>query len=116
MRAPGRDLRFGRGRDGAPWSDADIGIAGCAFWEELALGAELGSRIGREAHVISLDLAPESLRYELARKGVLIFEREPGEWARYRAESFVRWFDFAPYHRRFVEGMRRRALKEAGLG
>jgi predicted nucleotidyltransferase len=95
-----------------PWSDADFGVLGGTWIERLKLGAELGRALGREAHVVDLERAPEALRQEIARHGLLLREAAPGTWADYRAESFVRWFDVAPLRRLCAEGVRRR-LRQA---
>jgi predicted nucleotidyltransferase len=99
-----------------PWSDADIGVLGGTWLEQLKLGAALGRSIGREAHVVDLEHAPEALRQEIARQGLLVREAAAGTWSDYRAQSFVRWFDFAPLRRRCAEGVRRRLREEAHRG
>ena len=77
-------------------SDADVGILGVSFWRGLLLGEALGSVLGREAHVVELERASDWLRYEVARDGVLVHETPPGEWARFRAEAALRYFDLRP--------------------
>jgi predicted nucleotidyltransferase len=109
---------FGSVARGTPfaWSDADVGVLGGTWLERLKLGAALGASIGREAHVVDLERAPEALRQEIARQGLLVREAVPGTWSDYRAQSFVRWFDLAPLRRRCAEGVRRRLRQEARRG
>lgn len=109
---------FGSVARGTPlaWSDADVGALGGTWLEQLTLGAALGRAIGREPHVVDLERAPEALRQEIAREGVLVREAAPGTWSDYRAQSFVRWFDLAPVRRRCAEGVRRRLRAEARRG
>jgi predicted nucleotidyltransferase len=93
-------------------SDADIGVLGGDFWQKLELGSVLASRLGREPHVVELERAPEALAYEVARTAIVLFERVPGIWPRYQGGAATRFFDFQPAHRRFVEGARRRLIRE----
>jgi predicted nucleotidyltransferase len=109
---------FGSVARGTPlaWSDADVGVLGGTWLEQLKLGAALGRCIGREPHVVDLERASEALRQEIARDGLLVREAAPGTWSDYRAQSFVRWFDLAPVRRRCAEGVRRRLREEARHG
>jgi hypothetical protein len=65
---------------------------------------------------VDLAAAGELLRFEVARDGVCIFEREDDVWLRFRAEAMIAYWDFEPIMRICAEGARRRLLKEAGLG
>jgi predicted nucleotidyltransferase len=96
-----------------PESDVDVGVLGGGFWDQLDVGSEVGRLAGREAHVVDLAAASDWLRFQVARDGVLVHEREPGVWARFQAEAAVRYFDLAPIIARCAEGVRRRLLKEA---
>jgi predicted nucleotidyltransferase len=94
-------------------SDADIGILGGTFWDQLTLGSALGSLLGREAHVVDLATSTDLLRFEVARDGVPLFEGEPFAWARFQAESAVRYFDVQPIIALCSEGVRQRLAREA---
>ncbi len=96
----------------APWSDADVGLAGVSFWRGLEIGARLGAALGRESHVVDLDQASDWLRYEVAREGLLLHECETDAWARFRAEAALRWFDLEPIVARCADGVRRRLMEE----
>ncbi len=99
-----------------PDSDADIGILGGGFWPQLELGSRIAALLQREAHVVDLAAAGELLRFEVARDGACIFERENDVWLRFRAEAMIAYWDFEPIMRICAEGARRRLMKEAGLG
>jgi predicted nucleotidyltransferase len=96
-----------------PWSDVDIGTSGCDFWEGLRIGAALGRVLGREPHVVDLDRASDWLRFEVAREGAPIWQRDADTWQRFQAEAATRWFDVGPLVRRCAEGARRRWSRDA---
>jgi predicted nucleotidyltransferase len=104
-----------RGRP-MPWSDVDIGVSGGEFWEGLRVGARIGAALGREPHVVDLDTASEALRFRVAREGILLWEVAPGTWARFQAESALRYFDVQTIVKRCTEGVRGRILREARGG
>jgi predicted nucleotidyltransferase len=95
----------------ASWSDLDVAVSGAPFWEALEIGARLGRCLGREPHVVELESASDWLRFRVAQEGLLIFEREPDAWARFRAESAIRYFDLAPIQSLCAAGARR-ALRQ----
>jgi predicted nucleotidyltransferase len=97
-------------------SDADIGMLGGAFWDQLTLGSAVGRILGREAHVVDLATASELLRYEVARDGLPIFQADPDVWPRFQAEAVVRYIDFQPILAICADGARRRLLREAHRG
>jgi predicted nucleotidyltransferase len=93
-------------------SDADIGVLGGGYWDQLNLGAAIGSLMNRDAHVVDLGVATDLLRYQVARDGVLLFETRL-EWARFQAESAVRYFDIQPMMQLCADGIRQRLAREA---
>lgn len=98
-----------------PDSDVDAGWQGDpAPGGEAALLAALERRLGREVHLVDLRHASELLRIEVVRAGLVVFERAPGRWTSFAAESMSRWADIEPYVRRCAEAVRRRALQGAG--
>ena len=99
--------------DARPDSDADIGVVGGEFWEQLGLGADLSLSLRREPHVVDLDTVSDWLRFDVARDGTLIYEREPGLWSRFKAEAMVRYFDLAPIIALCADGVRRRLIEDA---
>lgn len=100
----------------SPTSDADLGILGGAFWDQLGVGADLGSLLGREPHVVDLATSSEVLRYEVARDGRPLYESDATVWPRFRADAIVRYLDFQPVLAICAEGARRRLRREAGAG
>jgi uncharacterized protein len=104
-----------RGR-ASPLSDIDIGVLGAEFWAGLHIGAELARLVGREPHMVELDHLPELLRYEIARDGIPLFAADPDTWPCFRAEAFVRYFDFKPTLDLCAAGARRHLLAETAHG
>jgi predicted nucleotidyltransferase len=64
-----------------------------------ALLARIERAVGRTVDLVELDDAPPQLRFEIAREGRLLKEREPDAWARLRARAMIDWWDFAPIAR-----------------
>jgi predicted nucleotidyltransferase len=92
----------------ASWSDVDIGVSGVPFWRGLEIGGEMASLLGREPHVVDLDAASDWLRFNVAREGILLHEREASTWARFQAGAAILYFDLAPIIAECAEGVRRR--------
>lgn len=101
-----------RGEDAAG-SDWDLGVlleGGSVdrLWdvEIAAVGA-----LRRTVDLVDLHRAPPLLRFEIARDGVVLVEREPGEWTRFKARAMLDWWDWAPtaraIHRIAAERQRR---------
>jgi predicted nucleotidyltransferase len=94
-------------------SDLDVGVlldpntAASRAQAQAALDRAAG---GREVDVVSLDEAPPLLRFEIARDGVLLVEREPGLWTHFKARAMVDWWDWAPtarkIHRAAIQRLR----------
>jgi predicted nucleotidyltransferase len=80
-----------------PHSDVDIGVrwqAGGRLVDDLRLQAELTLAAGRDVDLVLLDEASTLLRWEVARRGLPLFEARPGEFARFRATAASEWADF----------------------
>lgn len=91
-----------------PDSDVDIGVLGGSFWEQLGVGSDLARVYGREPHVVDLATCSDWLRFEVARGGALLFEREPGLWSSFQAQAAMCYFDLAPIVARCAEAVRER--------
>src|SRR5205823_482042 len=76
-------------------------------------GARSRSRSPAPFAPLSLDTAPPQLRFEIARSGVLLFERTNGAWTRERARAMVDWWDWAPLARRIHDRAVARLRTEA---
>src|SRR5688572_30979463 len=89
-----------------PKSDVDLGILLDPYSPELRfrVEAELGRAAGCAVDVILLDGAPPLLRFEIAREGVLLFQREDHLWTAFKARAMVDWWDWAPMHRMIAAG------------
>jgi predicted nucleotidyltransferase len=95
---------FGSRAAGTPRSESDVDLAALVRdpspARRRAVEVQLARAAGVDTDVIFLDAAPPQLRFEIARGGVVVFEREPGRWARERARAMVDWWDWAPVARR----------------
>jgi len=95
---------FGSHASGTARQRSDVDIA--VLLSDRSLQAKrdieltLARAFGRPVDVIHLDEAPPQLRFEIAKSGILAFERHPGAWARERARAMVDWWDWAPFARR----------------
>jgi predicted nucleotidyltransferase len=106
-------LASGRQR---PDSDVDVGILGGALYEQQALGAEIGGRLGRDAHVVDLASASESLRFQVARDGILVHQAESETWVLFKARAMLDYWDLAPTISLCAAGVRARLEREARDG
>jgi predicted nucleotidyltransferase len=98
-----------------PESDVDVGWLGAPPADgEAALRADLERALRREVHLVDLGRAPDLLRVEVARSGVVAFERTPAAWTTFAGAAIARWLDIAPMIRACAEGVRRRALAGSG--
>ena len=102
-----------RGQD-RPKSDVDLGILLAPYSPELRfrVEADLGRAAGRSVDVILLDDAPPLLRFEIAKEGVLLFQREDHLWTGFKAKAMVDWWDWAPTHRMIAAGVARRLREQ----
>jgi predicted nucleotidyltransferase len=86
-----------RGR-AAPGGDLDLAVrlAPDTVESRRAVASAAGRAIGREIDLVELDGAPPLLRFEIARDGRVVVEREPGSWTRFKARAMIDWWDWAP--------------------
>ena len=98
-----------------PGSDIDVALLLQDDSPDARRRAEvdLQRALGGNADVTFLADAPPQLRFEIARAGILAFERQPGLWGRERVRAMVDWGDWAPIARRIhaagVERLRKRS-------
>jgi predicted nucleotidyltransferase len=113
---------FGSGARGRLRPDSDVDVylrlGPRVRWSThrvLLLASELGAIARREVDLVIEDVDATStiLRLEVARHGVLLFERQPGAWTSLRASAFIAHADLEPWMRRCAEGVRRRILRES---
>jgi predicted nucleotidyltransferase len=104
----------GRNRGRAP-RDLDVGVwlddpAGDRL---PALRVALERAAGRPVDLVPLDEAPPLLRFEIARGGRVLVEREPHAWAEFRAHAMIAWWDWALTARTMHAAMVARLEEEA---
>lgn len=106
-----------RGNAG-PGSDVDLGLLLDPYSPELRfrVEAELGRAAGRPVDVVLLDDAPPLLRFEIAREGILLFQREDHLWTGFKTKAMVDWWDWAPTHRMIAAGAIRRLREKVADG
>lgn len=106
-----------RGRSTAR-SDVDVGVrlaegSGTTLWE---IEGTLGEALSRPIDLVDLRRAPPLLRFEIARHGRPVLEREEGEWKRFRVRALLDWWDWAPTARRLHRIAARRLREELRHG
>ena len=79
-------------------SDVDVAIllAEDSSAERREVEAALARALGREVDVIHLPDAPPLLRFEIARDGILLVERDLHSWVDFRTRAMIDWWDWAP--------------------
>ncbi|MEE8523304.1 MAG: nucleotidyltransferase domain-containing protein, partial [Thermoanaerobaculia bacterium] len=84
-------------------SDVDLGVVLDPDDRETRLDVEVtvGRALQRDVDLVDLRRAPPLLRFEVSRDGILLVEREPGSWIRFRARAMLDWWDWAPVARIF---------------
>ncbi|MGH9361135.1 MAG: type VII toxin-antitoxin system MntA family adenylyltransferase antitoxin [Thermoanaerobaculia bacterium] len=106
-----------RGKSG-PQSDVDLALQLVPPTAAARRDAVAAARaaIGREIDAVDLDSAPPLLRFQIARDGVLLVEREPRSWTRFKATAMVDWWDWAPTARRIHADYIRRLREHVAHG
>lgn len=98
-------------------SDVDIGVSlESGADRSPTLGVVLERAIGRPVDLVWLDEAPPLLRFEIARAGLVLVERDRHRWAEFRAHAMIDWWDWAPTARMMHETMSMRLREEAMHG
>jgi hypothetical protein len=77
---------------------------------------ELERRAGRRVDLVALDAASPLLRFQVARDGSVIVEREANAWADFRARAMLDWWDWQPTAAMARRVLAERLRKEAGDG
>jgi len=81
--------------------------------EEGLLQTQLERATGRAVDLVRLDRASTLLRWRVARDGLLLLERAPFAFARFRAEAASAYIDFAPSFEACVERFRVALVRRA---
>ncbi len=98
-----------------PFHDVDLAVylsaeAVLGLGYEIRLEVEL-ERVLREAgyffpvDVRLLNRAPLAFRYRVVRDGLLLFCRDETLRVDFEARTFSQYFDFAPFHRDYLQGV-----------
>ena len=110
---------FGSAAAGRATSGSDLDVAlsfehgrSPGFAAQLALAADLSRDSGRDVDLVVLEEAGTVLRREVVRGGLLLWERVPGEFARFRCALAVEWEDFAPFFETCRRGFLRAVMRQ----
>lgn len=98
--------------------DVDIGVlyrGGVTVRERWLVEDRLRRALRAPVDIVDLAAAPPLLRFEIARDGVVLYERRPFLWADFQVRAMGDWWDWAPYQRRIDRGAVRK-LAEVGSG
>ena len=110
---------FGSAAKGIVGSHSDIDVAVSLQRDadcEATLQVVLERAVDRPVDLVWIDEAPPLLRFEIAREGRVLVEREPYAWADFRAHAMIDWWDWAPTARMMHQVMTARLRQEAGRG
>jgi predicted nucleotidyltransferase len=99
-------------------SDVDVAIRLADDCHEARRRVELalGRAAGRDVDVVPLDASPPLLRFEIAREGKVLIERNPQAWADFRARAMLDWWDWAPTARMIHAAAIARLRESVGRG
>jgi predicted nucleotidyltransferase len=100
-----------------PDSDVDVAILTCEFDPddsfEVTLSRELTLAARTEVDLIRLENASTVLKWQIATGGVLLVEKSPHEFARFRARAASEYIEYAPALAYYGEVFRRRLIEQA---
>jgi len=99
-------------------SDLDLGLLLDSDSLDLRREVEvvLGRAARREVDFVYLNEAPPLVRFEIARDGVLLLERSPGDWADFKAHAMIDWWDWAPTARMITRTILERQKERLARG
>lgn len=99
-------------------SDLDLGILlqDSSHEAKQAIEHALYGAIRANLDIVYLDTAPPLLRFEIARDGVVLRERTPGEWTDFKVRAMRDWWDWAPSARRLYRAAIRDLKEGLQLG
>lgn len=102
-----------------PKSDLDVGVSltpGVEADVLPAVSVALERTAGRSVDLIWLDQAPPLLRFEIARSGHVLVQRDHHDWAEFRAHAMIDWWDWAPTARMMHLTLAARLAEEVRRG
>ena len=99
-------------------SDVDVAIRSLrplTDSELRSLTSALAHAASADIDLVELDSAATLLRWQIATRGIPLFEHVPGEFARFRARAAAEYIDFAPALAHYGEVFRRRLVAQGGI-
>ena len=111
-------VMFGSAARGTARSDSDVDVGVLLDDDDdlPALRVALERAVARSVDLVSLRTAPPLLRFEIARAGQLLVERDPHAWVEFRAHAMIDWWDWAPTAQIMHRAVRSRLQREATRG
>lgn len=99
-------------------SDVDLGVSVAPDSSAVRrrTEVELSRATGRPVHVVFLEEAPPLLRFEIAKDGVLLFQRQDDLWRNFKERALKDWWDWAPSERIITAAAARRLRERVGDG
>lgn len=99
-------------------SDVDLGVSVAPDTAAVRrrAEAEMSRATGRPLHIVFLEEAPPLLRFEIAKDGVLLLQRQDDLWRSFKERAIKDWWDWAPSHRILTAAAVRRLREKVGHG
>lgn len=95
---------FGSAARGTMSADSDVDIAVRLTQDtpevRRSIGNEIGRATQRDVDLLPLDASPPQLRFEIAREGIALVERQSHAWGDFQVRAMLDWWDWAPIARR----------------
>ena len=106
-----------RGEDHAR-SDLDLGLLLEPDSLERRREAEVtaGRAARRRVDIVYLGEAPPLLRFEIARDGRVLLERQPRLWTAFKARAMIDWWDWGPTARKMHTAYLQRLREQVASG
>lgn len=96
-------------------SDVDVALllkrlpaAGKRLDLRTTLAGELDKILGREVDIVIINTAGSFLKYEIAKHGKLIYERQKGSAKKFKLNAIKEYFDYLPTFNFHYERLRRK--------
>lgn len=90
----------------SPSSDLDVALLldeeRAQRFDQLSFAVQLERQCGRRVDLVILNRAGETLKYEVRRTGILVFERDPGARKRFEVLGRKTYEDFLHLHQKYV--------------
>ena len=97
-------------------SDLDVAVVGPDASALPSLALKLTRAIGRTVDLVAMPTAPPLLRFQIARDGLVLVERQPSVGSVFKARAMVDWWDWAPTAQLFHAAAAARLHEQAARG